>query len=59
MQMSVECVCANGVSVAREWAKRVANVVVVALVVSAVDSIGRSNESAVINSQAAPINYTI
>lgn len=56
------CVCASGVSGAREWAKRVANVVVVvaALVVSAVvDSIGLSDESAVINSLPAPINYTI
>lgn len=62
MQMSVRmCVCASGVSVAREWVKRVANVVVVAaLVVSAVvDSIGLSDESAVINSLPAPINYTI
>lgn len=56
------CVCASGVSGAREWVKRVANVVVVvaALVVSAVvDSIGLSDESAVINSLPAPINYTI
>lgn len=64
MQMSVRmcvCVCASGVSVAREWVKRVANVVVVAaLVVSAVvDSIGLSDESAVINLLPAPINYTI
>lgn len=44
---------------AREWAKRVTNTVIVIVVAVVVDSIDRCDESAVINSQPAPFNYTI